>query len=133
MSNSMTNEMRTKVRKMKQLEREITSWLLDNPCLDDDPQKEEMYRLAICYYKTKREKCQSDANASYNGIMSMRLEVLVDSYNDAEESSKQEYARKIARYLLDETTNYWLRRIPDEIREEAFQIIIEYLEQQMRS
>ena len=133
MSDSRANEMKAKIREIKRLQREVTRWLIDNPCLDDNPQKEEMYRLAIDYYKTKREKCKNHGSASYNGAMSINLAVLIECYQQEEGSTKQEYARKIARYMLDETTNYWLRLIPDETKEAAFQIIIEYLEQQMSS
>ena len=107
--------------------------LLENPsCLDGDPKKEEAYRRALVYFKTKQEKSKSTENESYAKALANRLESFIDSYYHAEGDNKKQYARQIAFKILG-TIKFWLRRIPDQVKDEAFQIVFEYLQEQIHS
>ena len=124
--------MKAKLREIKRLQEDIVGMLIDNPCLDGNSKKKELYQQAINYYENKRRKVQADGKFMYNGANTTKLSVLIKGYHESQENGKQEYARKIARFML-EMTNFWLKMISEEVREDAFQIIINYLEEQKNS
>lgn len=127
---SMKEGITAKLDKYTRIGSEIATYLIKNPhCLDGDSQKDRAYQIAIQYFTDKQEKCKSIGNESYNWAEATRLGVLIDCHVDGEQKVKTEYAIKIANYLL-ETTEYWLKLIPDETKDVAFQIVIQYLEQQ---
>lgn len=107
--------------------------LLENSsCLEGEPQKEEAYRRALEYFKSKQEKSKSTENGSYAKALANQLENFINSYNQTEGQLKKRYARQIATKIV-ETSNFWLRKIPDQVKEEGFQIVFKYLEEQIYS
>lgn len=122
-----------KLEKYTRIGSEIATYLIKNPhCLDGDSQKDRAYQVAIQYFTDKQDLSESIGKESYNWAEATRLGVLIDCYMDGEGKVKTEYAIKIAQYIL-ETTEYRLKLIPEETKDTAFDIIIQYLEQQRSS
>lgn len=110
---------------------EIAASLIDYPdCMEGDSRKEEVYQVAIQYF-IEKQKCSRTVREvySYNNRGTLELAVLLDCYEAYEGEKKLEYARKIARNLID-TQEYFLMRVSDEIKGPAFKIAIQYLEEQ---
>lgn len=130
------NEAEGITRKLRQrylVDSEITTLIIENPhCLDGNSQKEAVYRIAIYHYVEKQKASEvttKDGDTGY--IASKKLQDLINSYVNEHEASKQtEYARQIALYMLQKTEN-WLKLIPDGTKDVAFQIIFNYLEEQI--
>jgi len=120
----------TALEKRARVNDQLVDYLLEDPhCLDRDPQKDKAYKVALEYFVEKQEESKENSGASYDNRLAIDLGVLIDCYQDGNASSKKEYALKIARYMHQNQEN-WLKRIPDELKDVAFQIIIEYLQQQ---
>ena len=118
----------------QQLDHDIASTLIENPhCLDGDLQKERAYRVAIFHFVEKQQGSEvGKSNEPRGYIVSKKLQKLLSQYvNTHVESEQQEYARRIATYVL-EANEKWLKLIPDATKDVAFQIIRQYLETQMR-
>ena len=128
---SIKEGVRQKLYKIQRLKEEIAACLIDDPhCLDGDSQKAEAYQIARKYFSDKMEATQNRGNDSHNWCETIKLGVLLDGYADGSAKEKQEYAKKIARYLL-QTSKNWLELIPDDTKNTAFQIVTQYLEAQM--
>lgn len=127
---SMKKGITAKLEKYTRIGSEIATYLIDNPhCLDGDSQKDRAYQVAIQYFTDKQEESKSTGAESYNWAEATRLGVLINCHVDGNDKIKTEYAKKIAKYIL-ETAVYWLKLIPDEVKNDAFRIVIEYLERQ---
>lgn len=112
---------------------EVAAVLIENPrCLDGDSQKEKAYQVAIQYFADKEKDCKTPEGISTNSRTTIELQVLVECYKEESDDKKQEYAMKIGRMLI-ETAKHYLMRVPDELKEDAFQIAIKYLENQMNA
>ena len=112
---------------------QVASCLIEDPhCLDGNPVKDKAYSIAFDYFTEKIVESEAAENASYHCRTTIELVNLIDSYNECNKENKDEYARKIAYYVL-QTQENWLKIIPDEIKEAAFQVIAEYLEKQKGS
>ena len=110
---------------------EIAASLIEYPnSMEGDSRKEEVYQVAIQYF-IEKQKCSRTVREvySYNNRGTLELAVLLDCYEAYEGEKKLEYARKIARNLID-TQEYFLMRVSDEIKGPAFKIAIQYLEEQ---
>ena len=110
---------------------EIAAFLIEYPdCMEGDPQKETVYQLAIQYF-TEKQRCSKTIRDvySYNNRKAIEFAVLLDCYDEAQGEKKLEYARKIARSLID-TQEYFLMRVSDELKVPAFNVVIQYLEEQ---
>ena len=130
---STGERIKVKLENVKRIESEIATCLLENPqCLDGDSQKNEAYKMSIQYFVDKQEACQSSGEESYNWAESIRLGVLIDCYTDEVGKKKIGYIQKIASFLLQMPEDS-LRLIPDETKNDAFYIVIRYLEEQMDS
>ncbi len=130
---SIKDGITAKLEKYTRIGSEIATYLIDHPhCLDGDSQKDKAYEVAIQYFYDKQEQSQSKEDESYNWAEATRLGVMIDCHADGDEKIKEEYAIKIAKYIL-ETAPHWLALIPEEVKEAAFLIIIQYLEEQKRS
>lgn len=130
---SMKEGIIAKLEKHTRIGAEIATYLIENThCLDGDPQKDRAYQVAIQYFTDKQEDSKSTGRESYNWAEATRLGVLIDCYMDGDEEVKIQYAKKITKYIL-ETASHWLKLIPDETKEVAFRIVMQYLEQQRRS
>ena len=113
---------------------EIAESLIEYPnSMEGDSRKEEVYQVAIQYF-IEKHKCSRTVREvdSYNNRGTLELAVLLDCYEAYEGEKKLEYARKIARNLID-TQEYFLMRVSDEIKGPAFQIAIQYLEEQINA
>ena len=121
-----------KLQTMQELDSEIATALIENPhCLDGDSQKEKAYRIAISHFEEKQKGCKVKNPDGY--ILSMRLQKLISEYVNEEDITNQiVYAREIALYVLQSTED-WLKLIPDTTKDIAFQIIFQYLEMEMCS
>ena len=108
---------------------QLADWLIKEPhCMDGNPLKEKAYKITIEYFAEKIEESKI-RKGSYNNRMTIELVNLIDCYNEADQDEKHEYAKKIAYYVL-QTQENWLKIIPDEVKESAFEIIAEYLKKQ---
>ena len=108
---------------------EVAACLIAYPdCMDGDSRKGKAYQMAIQYFTDKQEASKMPEYVSCNGRGTIELQVLLECYEENEGNEKQEYAKKIANKLL-ETQEHYLMRIPDEIKDVAFQIAIKYLEE----
>jgi len=122
-----------KLKQKRQLESEVVTLLLTDPnCLKGKLLNEEAYQVAIDYFVEKEERGQATAEANPAGADAIKLGVLIDCYTDANKSGKLEYARKIALFL-QQTPTKWLKQIPEETKDIAFDIVMQYLESQMCS
>lgn len=113
---------------------EIAASLIEYPnCMEGDSRKEEAHKVAIQYF-TEKQRCSKTVRDvySYNNRGTLELAVLLDCYEESQGEKKLEYARKIARNLID-TQEYFLMRVSDEIKGPAFQIAIQYLEEQINA
>ena len=131
----MSNKERiqAKLDKRRQLDSEVVTLLLDDPnCLKGDLQNKEAYQVAIDYFVMKEEDINSTEKENPAGADAIKLAVLIDCYTDAMQSGRTKYAKKIARFL-QQTPTKWLELIPEDTREIAFDIAIQYLENQMCS
>jgi len=131
---SFNEGIEVKLHKRRVLDGEIVGYLINNlSCLDNKPQKEEAYQIAINFFTSKQQesKC-TDNNGSVNWAEAIKLGVLIDEYTDADGEKRKTYAMKIAQYLLD-APKFFLTLIPDEIKGTAFNAVIQYLEEQMSS
>lgn len=132
MSDKASKHLLSYMEEVKRATENMIRCLLENPsCLDGNPKKEEAYQMALEYFKSKQEKSKS-TNPSYAKAYAIQLRNLIDSYYQAEEGNKNDYAVQLAIKLLN-TVKFWLRLIPDQLKDEAFQIIFKYLEEQMHS
>ena len=135
---SFNEGIEAKLYKRHILDAEIAAHLINNPsCLDNNPQKEEAYQIAIDYFASRREECVSkEVRISNNWAEALKLGVLIDEAIEAAErkndSKKRKYAIKIAQYLIDNSKSF-LRLIPEETLNMAVQIVIQYLEEAMGS
>lgn len=125
---------REKLHKRHLLDSEIATYIIEDPhCLDGDTQKEEAYRIALDYFNEKQKKSESSGKDSPNTASAIQLQVLIDCYEEQKGGSEEtECARKIAQHVL-QINKYFMRFIPDETKDTAFQIIKNYLEEQMGS
>ena len=121
------------IQKRERVSAEVAGCLIEHPdCMDGDTYKEKVYQIAIQYFVEKEKNNRTiNQQVSYNNQGTIKLSILLDSHEQAQESKKEEYIRKIARDLID-TQEYYLMRMPEKIKKEAFQIVIQYLEEQMR-
>lgn len=120
---------REKLNKRRLLDSEITISLLENPhCLDEDPQKEQAYRIAIEHFIGKQKDCTTFKKDEGSEYVSVKLDNMIKCYQDAEDDSKKmEYAKEIALHV-DRIPENLFKLIPIATRNVAFQIIIKYLE-----
>lgn len=95
---SIKDGIREKLHKRRRLDSEIAAYLIDDPhCLDGDTQKEVAYQIAIEYFSEKQEKSKATADASYSNAGAIRLQTLIDCYEEGRGTpQEEEYARKIA-------------------------------------
>ena len=130
---SYKEKIHEKLNKRRQLDSELITLLLNNPnCLDGDLQKKEAYQVAVDYFVVKEEESQSTVKGNPALSGAIKLTLLIDCYAHAAQNDRQEYARKIASFLLQTPVN-WLKPIPEETRDVAFDIVMQYLETQMGS
>ena len=133
MSDKERNLLLSYMKEADRANENVVRCLLENPsCLEGEPQKEEAYQRALDYFKNKQEKSKSTENGSYAKALANQLKNFSDSYYQAEGGNKNDYARQMAIKVLN-TAKFWLRRIPDQVKEEVFQIIYKYLEEQIHS
>ena len=112
---------------------QVAAYVIGNPqCLEGNPIKDKAYKITLDYFIEKIEESESAGKASYNARPTIELLNLIDCHNECSGENKKEYAKKIAYFVL-QTQENWLKIIPDEIKEKAFEIIAEYLEQQKGS
>ena len=109
---------------------QIADWLINYPqCMDNNPLKKKAYRIALEYFREKIEESKARGDECYNNRLTIELRILIECYEEIDEEHKNEYAKKIAYYVLQTQENY-LKLIPDGIKAIAFDIIAEYLKKQ---
>ena len=107
--------------------------LLENPsCVDGLSEKTEAYNIALEYFKRKNERTKSENEGGYNRAHVIKFEMMLENYTYASYKSKTEHVIKIALYILHSSEEL-LKTIPQDLKDEAFQIIFIYLEQQKES
>lgn len=117
------------IQRSMRLSAEVVACLIAYPdCMDGDSRKGKAYQMAIQYFTDKQELSKMPDYVSCTGRGAVELQILLECYDENEGDKKQEYAKKIANKLL-ETQEHYLMRIPDEIKDVAFQIAIKYLEE----
>ena len=107
--------------------------LLENPsCVDGLSERIEAYIIALEYFKSKQKKTKSDVEGDYNRAHVINFEIMLEDYANTSYKLEKEYAIKIALHILHASENV-LKTIPQDLKDEAFQIIFRYLEQQKDS
>lgn len=114
----------------KLLDCQIAAAIIDNPhCYDGDPQKKEVYRITIHHFIEKQSMSEANDEEKMGQYISPDLPSLIRCYNEEIESDKKhEIAREIALYVLH-VSDCLIRLIPNQVKNTAFKIIIEYLEE----
>ena len=123
------------MQKRQRVSAEIVRTLMEYPdCMNGDLNKRKVYQVAVQYFVEKQNECRTITQQVYFGNHREEIElcILLDCYQAAQGSEKQEYVKKIALKLI-ETQEYYLMRISEQIKKEAFQITIQYFEEQMRT
>ena len=111
----------------------MTERLLENPsCVDGLAEKKEAYTIALKYFKSKHERTNSEMEGGYNRAHVIKFEMMLEDYTYASYKLKKEHVIKIALYIL-RSSEEMLKTIPQDLKDEAFQIIYIYLEQQKDS
>ena len=107
--------------------------LLENPsCVEELPEKKQAYNIALEYFKTKHDRTKSEDEGDYNRAHVIKFEMMLEDYTYASYKLKKENAQKIALYIVGSNETL-LKTIPQDLKDEAFQIIFRYLKQQMDS
>lgn len=107
--------------------------LLENPsCVDGLTEKADAYNIALEYFKRKHARTKSEDEGGYNRAHVIKFEMMLEDYTDASYKLEKEHAIKIALYIL-RSSEELLKTIPQDLKDEAFQIIFRYLEQQIDS
>ena len=123
------------MQKRQRVSAEIVRTLMEYPdCMNGDLNKRKVYQVAVQYFVEKQNECRTITQQVYFGNNREEIElcILLDCYQAAQGSEKREYVKKIALKLI-ETQEYYLMRISEQIKKEAFQITIQYFEEQMRT
>ena len=111
----------------------MTQILLENPsCLEDLPEKKEGYNIATEYFKRKYERTKSEEEDDYNRAYVIEFEIMLENYAYASYKLKNEHAKHISLYIIQASESL-LKTIPQDLKDEAFEIIFRYLEQQSDS
>jgi len=106
--------------------------LLENPSCIDGLEKKEAYSIALEYFKWKQKKTKTEIDEELANAHAAKFEIMLENYADAPYNLKDEHAKQIALYIV-RTGDFWLKIIPQELKDEVFRIIFRYLEQQMNS
>lgn len=106
--------------------------LLENPSCVDGLEKKEAYSIALEYFKWRQKKTKTEIDEELANAHAANFRSMLDNYVQAPYNLQQEHAKQIALYIV-RTGEFWLKIIPQDLKDEAFGIIFRYLEQQKDS
>lgn len=128
-NSSVSRNILAKLEHVQRIEKEIIQLLVANPhSIDGHPRKNEVFLLAISHLEAKQKRTET-GGGSYNGTQAILLQMSIDDYEEAEGTSERLKCtlEVIARLLM--ASDEELKRIPDDIKEKAFSIAVNYLEE----
>ena len=123
------------LRSLEEVERSterMIERLLKNPSCVDNSEKEDAYNITLEYFKRKQKKTKSEDEGSLEKAIVIKFEMMLENYTYAPRKLEAEHARKVALYVV-QTNEVLLKDVPQDLKDEAFQIIFRYLEMQKDS
>lgn len=124
--NQNTQRVKAMFKRKKKLDEDIIKTLISYPhCLDDEPEKDDVYNFAILYFEAKKQRVISskDETQDVKGP-AVLIETVLEQVKTDDKGLNKLLAKLV--YSLSEEE---LRTVPSDIKEKAFETINNFLKE----